>query len=152
MRNKRVKHRTLEAVEEQIRKFDEKRRSDEQDAEIEAQIALQDAQRRLNEKVAEVQQRADLDEQTKQIMANNLQEVENRRFNVLKTNIQADKEAKIQRSKEEMEANIRNIQSNIKMLAVLLPPVPVLFMGVRIFVRRRRREREGEAAARRLRS
>lgn len=152
LRNRRVKHRTLEAVEAQVRKFDEKRRIDQQEAETEAQILLQEAQRSLNERVAEVQQRADLDEQTKQIMANNLQEVENRRFNAQQANIQAEKEMKVQRSKEEMEANIRSIQSGIKMLAALLPPVPVLFMGVMIFVRRRRREREGEAAARRLRS
>ena len=55
-------------------------------------------------------------------------------------------------SKERMEAQIRAIQSGIKLTAVILPPIPVLVIGIIIFIRRRRREAEGAAAARRLRS
>jgi hypothetical protein len=54
-------------------------------------------------------------------------------------------------SKEEMESQVRRIQSGIKSLAGLLPPVPVFVMGVLIFMRRQRREREAAAAVRRLR-
>ena len=152
LRNKRVQHRTLERVEQQTQNFIEERVQKEQEAEAEAQQALTEAQDRLEEKVDEVRQRTDLDIQTKQIMARNLQEVENRRFEVLKTNIEAAKEAKISESKETMEEQIRRIQNNIKTFAVLLPPIPVFAVGILIFVRRQRREREGAAAARRLRA
>jgi ABC-2 type transport system permease protein len=152
LRNRRVRHRTLTTVEARTRAYAERRAAEEQQARMEAQRALMDAQARLDEKVAEVRGRPDLDEQTKQIMARNLQEVENRRFEAVRATIEADRDAKIESSKEGMESQIRAIQSNIKTLAGLIPPIPVLGMGIVIFVRRRKREKEGAAAARRLRS
>jgi hypothetical protein len=84
-------------------------------------------------------------------MARNLEETENRRLQVLQTNIDQAKNAKIRASREKMEAEARRIQSGIRTAAVLLPPVPVFCLGVAIFLRRQRRERQGAAAVRRLR-
>lgn len=151
LRNRRVIHRTLERVENQTRDFIAQRAQDEAEAEMQAEQELAAAQRRLDEKVAEVQSRDDLDAQTKQIMARNLEEVENRRLDVLKTNIDAEKDAAVRGSEQRMESQIRRIQSGIRTTAVLLPPIPVFLLGVYIFMRRREREREGAVAAHRLR-
>ena len=151
LRSRRARHRTLERVEAQTAEFIEQRTIDEQRAEDEAEQALTDAQNRLNELVAAVQDRTDLDAQAKQIMARNLEEVENRRLSVQSANIETEKATENRASLERMETQIRQIQSSIKTFAILLPPVPVFALGVWTFVRRQRREREGAAAARRLR-
>jgi len=151
LRSRRARHRTLERVEARTAEFVEQRTLDEQQAEEEAEQALTEAQERLDERVAEVQNRTDIDAQAKQIMARNLEQVENRRLAVLSSNIETEKETKIRASLESMETQIRRIQSTIKTFAILLPPVPVFALGVWTFVRRQKREREGAVAAHRLR-
>ena len=152
LRSRRARHRTLERVEARTAEFIAQRTEDEQTAEADAEEALAEAQVRLNDRVAELQGRTDIDAQTKQIMVRNLEEVENRRLEVLSTNINTDKDTKIRAGREEMEAQIRQIQTSIKTFAILLPPVPVMLLGAWVFVRRQRREREGAVAAHRLRS
>ncbi len=151
LRSRRARHRTLERVEAQTAEFIEQRTAEEQQAEADAEVALTEAQQRLNGRVEELQARTDIDAQTKQIMVRNLEEVENRRLEVLSTNINTEKETRVQASRETMEGQIRRIQTTIKTFAILLPPVPVVALGILIFARRQRREREGAAAARRLR-
>ena len=152
LRSRRVRHRTLDRVEAQTAEFIEQRTQEEQQAKEEAEEALKQAQARLNERVAELQTREDLDTQTMQIMVRNLEEVENRRLEVLSANIETEKDVKIQASREKMESQIRQIQTSIKTFAILLPPVPVFAVGVVIFIRRQRREREGAAAAQQLKA
>ena len=151
LRSRRARHRTLERVEAQTAEFIEQRTAEEQQAETDAEAALTEAQQRLNDRVAELQARTDIDAQTKQIMVRNLEEVENRRLEVLSTNINTEKDTRVQASRETMESQIRRIHTTIKTFAILLPPVPVVALGVVIFMRRRRREREGAVAAKRLR-
>lgn len=151
LRNRRVRHRTLDRVERQTRSFMERRARDEQQAEKDARAALTEARERLNSRVAEIQARRDLDDQAKQIMIRNFQEVENRRLHVLETTIDQEKNARITASRETMERQVRTIRGAIRLTAVLLPPVPVLLTGAIIFMRRERRARESARAMHRLR-
>jgi ABC-2 type transport system permease protein len=151
LRRRRVQYRTLTTVEARTRAYADKRAKEEQQAQTEAQAALAEAQQHLDAKVAELQGRTDLDATTKQIMTRNIQEAETRKFDASKAAIESSRDAKVERSKEDMESQVRRIQSGIKTLAGLLPPIPVFVVGIFIFMRRQRREREGAAAVRRLR-
>jgi ABC-2 type transport system permease protein len=146
LRNRRSRHRTLERLEAQTRTFMERRARDEQHAQKEARTALEDARTRLAKRVEELNARTDLDAQARQIMVRNLEAAENRQQRVLESNIMQERDAKIRASRETMEMHIRSIRTRIRTLAVLLPPVPVLLVGVALFVRRARREREGARA------
>ena len=53
--------------------------------------------------------------------------------------------AKIQR---EAEQKIRDMRKGYKLIAVLIPPIPPLLIGLFVFLRRRLREREGAEKSR----
>jgi ABC-2 type transport system permease protein len=150
LRSRQGRHRTLERLEAQTRTFVERRTKEEQQAETDARTALDDARRRLQKRVDEVNARTDLDVQAKQILVRNVQETENRSLRVLEGNISQARDAKIRASREAMDSQIRSIRARIRTLAVLLPPAPVLIVGLVIFLRRARRERESARAMHRL--
>ena len=57
---------------------------------------------------------------------------------------------KLRRIQLDAELKIQEIQRKFKLMAVLLPPIPPLLVGLVVFTRRRLREREGISKARRL--
>ena len=143
LRKRRPKQRTLEAVEARTKAYEAQRLRDTELAEAQADQRLKEAQARLDRAVREVQARRDLDDQTKEVMIQNLQSVENRRLQVARTNIEDDKQRQIENSRADMENSIRGIQNTIKLLAVVLPPIPAFLVFLIISIRRLRRERVG---------
>jgi ABC-2 type transport system permease protein len=143
LRKRRPRHRTLEAVEARTRIYEEQRLRETELAQATAEQRLKEAQARLDIAVREVQQRADLDEQTKQIMISNIQTVENRRLAVARANIEDERQRQIEGSRANMEESVRGVQNTIKLLAVALPPVPAFLLFVFMSLRRLRRERIG---------
>lgn len=152
LRSRRVRYRTLERVEAATRGFVEQRTREEQQAAADAKTALDLAQQALKRRVADVEGRSDLDAQARQILVRNLLDTENRKLDVLRVNIEQTRDARIQASRETTEAEVRRIQNAIRTTAVVVPPLPVLLLGIVMYFRRRRREREGAAAIGRLRS
>ncbi|MCC6588463.1 MAG: Gldg family protein [Bryobacterales bacterium] len=141
LRKRRPRHRTLEAVEARTRVYEQKRDQDAQTAAATAERRLQEAQARLDAAVATVQAREDLDEQAKQIMISNLQTAENRRLQVARTNIEDERQRALENARAGMESSIRTIQNTIKLLAVVLPPIPAFVLFVLMSIRKVARER-----------
>jgi ABC-2 type transport system permease protein len=143
LRKRRPQQRTLEAVEARTKAYEAQRLHDTELAEAMADQRLKEAQERLDREVREVRLRTDLDDESKQVMIQNLETVENRRLAVARTNIEDDKQRQIENSRADMENSIRGIQNTIKLLAVALPPIPAFVVFLIVSVRRLRRERIG---------
>jgi len=143
LRKRRPKHRTLEAVEARTRAYEGQRLEEMRQAEAIAEARLKEAQARLDKSVREIEQRKDLDDQAKQVMIANVQAVENRRLQVARTTIEDEKQRQIDVSRADMENSIRGIQNTIKLMAVLLPPIPAVLLFLFVSVRRLARERIG---------
>ncbi|MCS7023799.1 MAG: Gldg family protein [Bryobacteraceae bacterium] len=140
LRKRRPRYRTLEAVEARTKQYEEQRLKQTQEAEALAEQRLREAQARLDRAVREIQQRTDIDDQAKQIMIANVQSVENRRLSVARSNIEDEKQRQVEASRAEMESSIRGIQNTIKLLAVVLPPIPALLAFLLVSARRLARE------------
>ena len=143
LRKRRPKHRTLEAVEARTRDYEAHRLEEMRQAEATADTRLKEAQARLDKAVHEIEQRRDLDDQSKEVMIANVQAVENRRLQVARTTIEDEKERQIEASRADMENSIRGIQNTIKLLAVVLPPIPAVLLFLIVSVKRLARERIG---------
>ena len=143
LRKRRRRHRTLTAVEARTKSYEEGRLEETRKAEAEAEEKLETAQARLDAAVKSLEDRADLDMQTKRIMIANQQRIENRRLSVARSNIEDEKERRLEAARADMEAGIRQIQNTIKMLAVALSPVPAFLLFLFVSARRLKREQIG---------
>src|SRR5262249_40615389 len=143
LRKRRPKHRTLEAVEAKTRAYEAQRLEEMRQAEATADTRLKEAQARLDKSVKEIEQRKDLDEQAKQVVIPNVQAGETRRLQVARTTIEDEKQRQIDVSRADMENSIRGIQNTIKLMAVVLPPIPAVLLFLIVSVKRLARERIG---------
>jgi ABC-2 type transport system permease protein len=136
LRKRRPKHRTLVRFENLTKSHNQKMLDETKTAEETAEKERLEAQKRFDEKVEEVRKRSDLDERQKELQVRNLQEVENKRLQATQREIEEKKKAAIERSKSTMKQSVSSIKKNIRMLAVVLAPIPALIMGLYMFSRR----------------
>ncbi len=149
LRKRRPRFRRLTLVEELTREARMQREREIEEANAAAERELDEAQAALDAAVEKIRERDDLDETTKQIMIKSVEAAENRRLAARRERIELEKAKKIARIEAEHARRIDEVRDRIRLLAVLLPPLPPLLLGAWIFGRRRRRERESTPSARR---
>jgi len=142
LRKRRPRQRTLETVEARTRVYEQQRVEETEQAQAVADERLDEAQARLDQAVSELQARQDLDQQTRAIMIENLRQAEQRRLEVARANIEDERESQIEDARVTMEASVRRIRNTIKLLAVVLPPIPAFVIFIIVSLKKLRRERE----------
>jgi ABC-2 type transport system permease protein len=143
LRKRRPVHRTLSLLEAKNKTFIETRQNETKAAEDEAKQLLDKLQKRLDKEVEAVRSSKDMDERTKEIRVLQLQEIANRRLDVDKANIDDQKRKKILEIKGDTEQEIRRTQNEVRAVAIALPPLPPLILGLLVFGSRLRRENQG---------
>jgi ABC-2 type transport system permease protein len=136
-------HRILTKIEEATEENRRQSIKQQEDFKLEAEQQIAAAQQRFQEKIDEVERRPDLDPRVREQMLREVQTIEQRALDVRVAALEKDRNAKIKQSERELTAEIRAVQDNYKRLAVILPPIPPLLLGLAVFFHRRKAEHEG---------
>ena len=136
LRKRRPRHRTLTAVENLTKAHVQKEADDTKKAEDDAKKELEEATKRRDAAVEEIKKRTDVDTSTKMNMVAEVEEEEKRRFEMKEKEINDKKNAAIKRSLTDKREAVKQIRKNIKVLAVLLPPIPAVLVALIIFFQR----------------
>ncbi len=164
IRRRKPYHSTLKMVELQT----EKARDSEYDQELKYQTDFDDAIKKAEEenkkeiekfekKLQDLQEKQRQEGQVGirlvdvQKAAQDLAEVTerlNQKLNVERERLQRKRDDQIELIRREIDLDILKTKNQYKVLAVTIPPIPPLLIGLIVFVRRRLREREGIARSR----
>ncbi|MCH9684405.1 MAG: GldG family protein [Deltaproteobacteria bacterium] len=142
LRKRQSKFRRLTWVDEQTKEAHKTLEQERQNANERAKAELAEAQAALDAAVDQIKSRTDLDENTKEVMVQSAQAAENRRLGVKEAKIEREKAKAINRIETDHKRKIDEVRNQVRLLAVVLPPVPALFLAFLIFARKRRREQE----------
>ena len=148
LRKRRPVHRTLTRLEARKQKFELKRSEEISAADAAADAALEEAQARLDktlEEVSEQVEQGSVDVGAARVRLSQSREAEQRKLDQRKLEIEREKNQRIREVRIETEQELRAIEREIWWRAILIPPLPALFLGLAIVLSRLISERKGIA-------
>lgn len=152
LRKRRPQLRTLTGVERRTAAFVEDRIKKIKEADDEAKVALQKAQHQFDAKRAEIEKDPKLSPPEKDELIRRLKEGEERRLDVQKVGIDRSKQQEIDEIKNKTERQIRDTERRVMAMAVIVPPIPAIVLGLVVLLMRLGRERRDIAPDRRVAS
>jgi ABC-2 type transport system permease protein len=157
IRKRRPQHRPLDKVDQRMERVredadalvnDMKEKFETQKGEAEA--AMKKSIDRLNKKIKDLQEGKsdfrDLRDAQTELAA--VQSVEQRRLTSKIQQLNQEYEQKSAEQDRKLLVDMRNLQDSYKMMAVFIPPIPLLLVALGVFFNRRAKEREGVSKAR----
>lgn len=140
LRGRKSMYRRLTRVDKETKDASDKRNSEVEAANAKAEADIKSAQDALDAAVKKIDEDKSLDETTKQVLLKSAEEAENRRLAAKREQITRDKVRAIERTESAHLQAVREVEDWIRVVAVLLPPIPAIVLGGIIFMRKRRRE------------
>lgn len=148
IRKRRAEYRTLEAIEERTGDFLKSSLDEVNKYNEEFDASIKQEQDNLNAQLEKIQKDKSLDPRQMRIMVNQLQEAGQRRLIAKTDELKQTRDKNIEQAERSAQLEISRIQNRYKLLAVSLPPIPPLIVGLIVFFNRRAREREGVSRSR----
>jgi ABC-2 type transport system permease protein len=149
LRKLRPRHRTLAYFDELNARLAKQQSDVVKEAKETSKEQLDAAQQRLDEKLQEIERREDLDRRTKQVMLVAARDREQAKLDAEKRRIEDREREAVRKSETEIARERNRVQGVVTVLSVVLPVIPVLLIGLAVFIRKLQREREGTPAQRR---
>ena len=142
IRSHRPKYRTLTRIEERTEASTLKAAKQRNKSYDDYEKKLQEQQAKVDERVNEIRRKPEPN--TDDLRRLEI-EVENGRriMDATSERLARDRERDVKNTMSELATEVRGVETNAKWLAVLLPPILPLLLGVVVFAVRRSREREG---------
>jgi len=136
LRKRRPILRKLTTVENAQREYEDEWQKEKEAAEEAAKESLDKAQKRLDDAVAKIREDQNLDAQAKEVKIVEVQQAENRRFELEKAQIEDRKNRRLEEAQHDREAARSGIHNSYRLLTMLLAVVPGALLGLLTYLRR----------------
>ncbi len=151
LRKRRPKHRTLTKIEERTEEAKEASTAAREGLVKEYEQVSEEEEKKLQETVDKLEQRMkekNVNAQEVLIRVAMAQQDGQRRLDAKLEQLKQKRDRQINAIETKLALEIRRVQDQYKLWAVLLPPIPPLLVAVGVFLTRRAREREGVSRSR----
>jgi len=148
LRGRKSKYRRLDKVDELTKVASDTRNAEIAASSAKAEADIKAAQEALDAAVKKINEDASLDEATKAVLLKSAEEAENRRLTAKREQITRDKVRAMERTESEHLGAVRQVEDWIRVVAVLVPPIPAILLGFLIFLRKRQREQDAIPSSR----
>ena len=136
LRKRRPILRKLTTVEEAQREFEDVWQEQKEAAEDAAKISLDEAQQRLDEAVAKIRSDASLDPRAKEVKIVEVQQNENRKFELQKAQIEDRKNRRLEEAQHDRDAARSGIHDSYRFIVLVLAALPGIPLGLLTYLRR----------------
>lgn len=136
LRKRRPILRKLTAVEDAQREYEDEWQKQKEAAEQAAQDSLAEAQGRLDDAVAKIRSDDSLDPRAKEVKIVEVQQNENRKFELEKAQIEDRKKRRLEEAQHDRDAARTGIHDSYRLVVLLLAAIPGILLGLLTYLRR----------------
>jgi ABC-2 type transport system permease protein len=148
IRKRRPRHHTLTRIEKETQAAQDEAAKAHEKYLSDVQKAEEDERKVVEEKVKELQSQQNTDTMQLLIQVQMIQNDLNRKMEAKLDRIKKDKKQEYDKIETDLNTKKQQYQKQYKIWALILPPIPPLFVAIAVFSLRRKREREGVAKSR----